>query len=88
MANQKKIYAYKFHGLDGSWAIILSYDEYSASELFQRENNISEEDISLIESIDLETRISNVYTEKRSTILEMAKNVKFFPRCILDSNDQ
>jgi len=79
--------AYKFTRLDGSWSIILSPDEFAASELFQSDNNICESDISNIEKLSLNTRIPNVYTEKKSTIAEMAESITFFPRCILDSED-
>ena len=85
-ANDKNIIsAFKITGLDGRWGIVLAEDEFIASECFQSENDISENDITLIENLELSERIQNVYTGKRSTIAEMVNGIKFFPRCILDS---
>lgn len=87
MDNKNKVLAFKITGLDGKWGIVLAEDEFIASEFFQGENNICEDDITLIEPLSLSDRIQNVYTGKRETIAGMIEGVSFFPRCILDSED-
>ena len=87
MKDKNKISAFKITGLDGKWGIVLAEDEFIASEHFQSENNISEDDITLIEPLNLSDRIHNVYTVKKAYIAEMIEWISFFPRCVLESED-
>jgi len=87
LKKQNDILAFKVTAKDGKWGIILAEDEFVANDCFQTENNISEKNISSVENLELTDRILNVYTGKRSTIAEMINGIKFFPRCILESDD-
>jgi hypothetical protein len=86
MSSKENVMAFKIYSRD-KWSIILSEEEYDARDLFLEENNIYDEEIDKIESLDLNTKIFNPYTGKRCRIYEMIQTVNFFPRCILDSND-
>ena len=84
---KKTVKAYKYYDKNGKWSIIVSDDEYSAMSMFLEDNNISEEDITKTEELEPYRKIRNVYTGKQTFISDAIRNIKFFPRCILESDD-
>ena len=86
-----KIQAYRFTNKHGEWSIIAAEDEISARILYQEENKVSDAQYEKrkikTETVSLGYRIVSPYHEKPVPVGAVLKLVKFFPRCIADSED-
>ncbi len=92
MVDKRKIKAFKFfRPKDGYWAIILGEDEYVVQELYMEEQRMSKEKFDR-ENIRKEQlrpsyKIPSIWSGSSTTIGALINTIKFFPRCVLESDD-
>jgi len=90
--NKKEIKAHRFTNKEkGTWSIVLAKDDFSADLCYQEHYNVSEKYMKTgniqREILSHSKKIRFVFSGANVTIGSIINTVKFFPRVILDSED-
>ena len=86
---KRDIKAYKFMEPNGQWAIILAVDEHTARECYLENFNVSEKYLKKIKirTMNPQKRVKFAMNGKLVPLSSLINDVKFPPRCVLDSSD-